>query len=92
MAWKVSPTELNCLQINTKHIPTLTFCEGRNDNSERCDEYHVQHWWKVYLYFFQVFWLTTRPKPVGYDYVFSMAVGTIGKLLKLIPFLLADEQ
>ena len=28
----------------------------------------------------------TRLKPVGHGYVFSMAVGTIGVLLKLIPF------
>ena len=26
----------------------------------------------------------TRPKPVGHGYVFSMAVGTIGELFKLI--------
>ena len=35
----------------------------------------------------------TRLKPVGHGYVFSMAVGTIGVLLKLIPFfLLWDEE
>ena len=28
----------------------------------------------------------TRPKPVEHGYVFSMAVGTIGKWLKLVPF------
>ena len=28
----------------------------------------------------------TRPKPVGHGYVFSMAVGTIGELLKLFLF------
>ena len=28
----------------------------------------------------------TRPKPVENDYVFSMAVGTIGEWLKLVPF------
>ena len=33
----------------------------------------------------------TRPKPVGHGYVFSMAVGTIGELFKLVPFLLGDE-
>ena len=27
----------------------------------------------------------TRPKPVGHGYVFSMAVGTIGERLKLVP-------
>ena len=26
------------------------------------------------------------PKPVGHGYVFSMAVGTIGEWLKLVPF------
>ena len=29
---------------------------------------------------------------MGHDYVFSMVVGTIGKWLKLVPFLLGDEQ
>ena len=33
----------------------------------------------------------TRPKPVGHDYLFSMAVGTVGEWLKLAPFLLGDE-
>ena len=28
----------------------------------------------------------TRPKPVEHDYVFSVAVGTIGAWLKLVPF------
>ena len=28
----------------------------------------------------------TRPKPVEHGYVFSMAVGTIGEWLKLVPF------
>ena len=35
---------------------------------------------------------TTRPKPVEHGYVFSMAVGTIGEWLKLVPFLLGDVQ
>ena len=35
---------------------------------------------------------TTRPKPVEHDYVFSMAVSTIGEWLKLVPFLLGGEQ
>ena len=30
--------------------------------------------------------IDTRPKPVGHGYVFSMAVGTIGEWLKLVPF------
>ena len=35
----------------------------------------------------------TRPKPVEHGYVFSMAVGTIGEWLKLVPFfLLGDVQ
>ena len=34
----------------------------------------------------------TRPKPVEHGYVLSMAVGTIGEWLKLVPFLLEDEQ
>ena len=34
----------------------------------------------------------TRPKPVEYGYVFSMAVGTIGEWLKLVPFLYGDVQ
>ena len=34
----------------------------------------------------------TRPKPVDHGYVFSMAVGTIGEWLKLVPFLLGDVQ
>ena len=34
----------------------------------------------------------TRPKPVAHGYVFSMAVGTIGEWLKLVPFLLGDVQ
>ena len=34
----------------------------------------------------------TRPKPVEHGYVFSMAVGTIGEWLKLVPFLLEDVQ
>ena len=29
---------------------------------------------------------STRSKPVGHGYVFSMAVGTIGEWLKLVPF------
>ena len=29
---------------------------------------------------------------MGHDYVFSMAVGTIGEWLKLFPFLLGDVQ
>ena len=29
---------------------------------------------------------------MGHGYVFSMAVGSIGELLKLVPFLLGDEQ
>ena len=28
----------------------------------------------------------TRPKPVEHSYVFSMAVGSIGEWLKLVPF------
>ena len=35
---------------------------------------------------------STRSKPVGHGYVFSMAVGTIWEWLKLVPFLLGDEQ
>ena len=35
---------------------------------------------------------STRSKPVGHGYVFSMAVGTIVEWLKLVPFLLGDEQ
>ena len=34
----------------------------------------------------------TKAKPVGHGYVFSMAVGTIGEWLKLVPFLLWEEQ
>ena len=34
----------------------------------------------------------TRPKPVEHGYVFSMAVGTIGEWLTLVPFLLGNEQ
>ena len=34
----------------------------------------------------------TSPKPVGHGYVFSMTVGIIEKWLKLVPFLLGDEQ
>ena len=34
----------------------------------------------------------TRPKPVEHGYVFSMTVGTTGEWLKLVPFLLGDEQ
>ena len=34
----------------------------------------------------------TRPKPVEHCYVFSMAVRTIRGYLKLVPFLLGDEQ
>ena len=41
---------------------------------------------------YQSAYLYTRPKPVGHSYVFSMSVGTIGEWLKLIPFLLGDEQ
>ena len=29
---------------------------------------------------------------MGHGYVFSMAVGTIGEWLKVVPFLLGDEQ
>ena len=29
---------------------------------------------------------TTRPKPVEHGYVFSIAVGSIGEWLKLVPF------
>ena len=29
---------------------------------------------------------TTRQKPVGHGYVFSMAIGTIGEWLKLVPY------
>ena len=38
----------------------------------------------------EIYIFITRPKPVGY--VFSMAVGTIGEWLKVVPFLLGDEQ
>ena len=31
-------------------------------------------------------------RPVGHGYVFSMAVGTIGEWLKLVPFLLGDKR
>ena len=34
----------------------------------------------------------TRPKPVEHCYMFSMAVRTIRECLKLVPFLLGDEQ
>ena len=43
------------------------------------------------MYMYQTFYLT-RPKPVGHGYVFSMAVGTIGEWLKLVPVLLGNEQ
>ena len=33
-----------------------------------------------------------RPEPVGHGCVFTMAVDTIGEWLKLVPFLLGDEQ
>ena len=36
--------------------------------------------------------LDTRPKPAGHGYVFSMAVGTIVEWLKVVSFLLGDEQ
>ena len=36
--------------------------------------------------------INTRPKPVEHGYLFSMAVGTIGEWLKLVPFLLGDVQ
>ena len=39
-----------------------------------------------------MFLANTRPKPVDHGYVFSMAVGTIGEWLKLVPFLLGDVQ
>ena len=39
----------------------------------------------IYIY-------NTSPKPVGHGYVFSMVVGTIGEWLKLVTFLLGDEQ
>ena len=42
--------------------------------------------------FSQSYYYTTRPKPVDHGYVFSMAVGTIGEWLKLVPFLLGDVQ
>ena len=29
---------------------------------------------------------------MGHGYMFSMAVGTIGEWLKVVPFLLGDEQ
>ena len=29
---------------------------------------------------------TTRSKPVGHGFVFSMAIGTIGEWLKVVPF------
>ena len=44
------------------------------------------------LYKRYVYLNTTRPKPVEHGYVFSMAVGTIGEWLRLVPFLLGDEQ
>ena len=34
----------------------------------------------------------SKPKRVGHGYVFSIAVGTIGELLKLGLFLLGDEK
>ena len=34
----------------------------------------------------------TKAKPVGHGFVFSMAVRTIGEWLKLVPFLLGEEQ
>ena len=33
----------------------------------------------------------TRPKLVGHGYVFSMAVGTIGEWLKLVPFYVREQ-
>ena len=40
--------------------------------------------------FGEIFWVRlkliySRPKSVGHGYVFSMAVGTIGEWLKLVP-------
>ena len=34
----------------------------------------------------------TRPKPVEHGYLFSMAVGTIGEWLKLVPFIVVDYE
>ena len=36
--------------------------------------------------------MLTTPKPVEHGFVFSMAVSTFGEWLKLVPFLLGDEQ
>ena len=37
--------------------------------------------------YFVIMLYVTRLKPVEHGYVFSMAVGTIGEWLKLVPFL-----
>ena len=42
--------------------------------------------------FFNTVFGYTRPKPVERDEAFSMAVGTLVELLKLVPFLLGDVQ
>ena len=34
---------------------------------------------------------STKPKPVGHGYVFSMAVGTIGEWLKVVPFFVRGQ-
>ena len=60
----------------------------------------VSHWsqlttmcsiiWSVTL--IAIPFIYTRPKPVEHGYVFSMAVGTIWERLKVVPFLLGDED
>ena len=49
-------------------------------------------WVRAYMFVSKVlgwegsFFKNTRPKPVEHGYVFSMAGGTIGEWLKLVPF------
>ena len=50
----------------------------------------LSSWGCLFHCYFHI--VKTRPKPVGHGDVFSMAVGTIGEWLKLVPFLLGDEQ
>ena len=58
-------------------------------NSNHAFYFHTT-FWKYEIMFNFLSFKDTRPKPVGY--VFSMAVGIIGEWLRLVPFLLGDEQ
>ena len=77
------PCPIDNAQIGTFYI--------KGDNNTKNDRENQIIGLKLYIISTQTF-IDTRLKPVEHGYVFSMAVGTIGEWLKLVPFLLGDLQ